>query len=323
MDICKIAFKTAASSQPAVSQSAAAASSQPVIFQSAAVPSQPAFSQSAAAASSSQPATVQYAPGFPLPEPEELLAVDERNIPGMDRVDRLSEYLVELRSSTGLTLNKKQVDDIVCLWQSLLEYDKQHVKFPFRYQDRLTTGRFRSPKKKAVFIPGVDSVKRCVLGSTASPVQWPDCCRLVEAIFIRLCRIHQSPKKNEKGSCSRWSLILNDYRKIRQLILSNGAILQDTTLQLVEVNQTTLINWHNNKFKKQDQTLLLQGIDLPDPFSVAAEALPPASVRAVAPPQVQGEQHNYNLPQSTAGQAKLKRRTSCSTTEAVKAKQTP
>ncbi|XP_055053697.2 uncharacterized protein [Misgurnus anguillicaudatus] len=241
----------------------------------------------------------------------------------MDRVDRLSEYLVELRTSTGLTLNKKQVDDIVCLWQSLLEYDKQRVKFPARYQDRLTTGRFRSPKKKAVFIPGVDSVKRCVLGSTASPAQWPDCCRLVEAIFIRLCRIHQSPKKNEKGSCSRWSLILNDYRKIRQLILSNGAIMQDTTLQLVEVNQTTLINWHNKKFKNQDQTLLLQGIDLPDPFSVAAEALPPASVRAVAPPQVQGEQHNYNLPQSTAGQAKLKRRTSCSTTEAVKAKQTP
>ncbi|XP_073719431.1 uncharacterized protein [Misgurnus anguillicaudatus] len=69
----------AASSQPAVSQSAAAASSQPVIFQSSAVPSQPAFSQSAAAASSSQPATVQYAPGFPLLEPEELLVCEFHN----------------------------------------------------------------------------------------------------------------------------------------------------------------------------------------------------------------------------------------------------
>lgn len=210
-----------------------------------------------------------------------------------------------------------QVDDIVCLWQNLLEYDKQRVKFAARHQDRLTTGRFRSPKKKAVFTPGVDSLKRSVLASTASPAQWPDCCRLVEAIFIRLCRIHRSPRKKEKVTLSRWSLVLQDYRKIRQLILSNGAIMQDTTLQLVEVNQTTLVQWHNGRIKKQDQTLLLQGIDLPDPLGVAAEALPPASVRAVAPPQVQGEQHIYKLPQSTAGQAKLKRRITGNTTEAV------
>ncbi|XP_058625088.1 uncharacterized protein LOC131536281 [Onychostoma macrolepis] len=215
-----------------------------------------------------------------------------------------------------------QVDDIVSLWQSLLDYDKQRVTFAARHQDRLTTGRFRSPKKKAVFTPGVDSLKRCVLGSTGSPAQWPDCCRLVEAIFIRLCRIHQSPRRKGKGTLSRWSLILHDYRKIRQLILSNGAIMQDTTLQLVEVSQTTLVQWHNGRVRKQDQTLLLQGIDLPDAFGVAAEALPPASVRAVALPQVQGEQHIYNLPQSTAGQAKLKRRTSCSATEAVRPKQT-
>lgn len=210
-----------------------------------------------------------------------------------------------------------QVDDIVCLWQSLLDYDKQRIRFSARHQDRLTTGRFRSPKKKAVFTPGVDSLKRSVLASSASPAQWPDCCRLVEAIFTRLCQIHRSPRRKGKGSLSRWSLILEDYRKIRQLILSNGAIMQDTTLQLVEVNQTTLVQWHNGRVKKQDERLLLQGIDLPDPLGVAAEALPPASVRAVAPPQVQGDHHVYNLPQSTAGQARLKRRIASNTTEVV------
>ncbi|CAM4560459.1 unnamed protein product [Leuciscus chuanchicus] len=320
-------LSTAPSSQSAApsSQSAApsslfaAASSQFAFSQSAAPSSQSAFSQPAAVASSSRSTTsiVQYAPGSPTQVPEELLAVDDQNIPGMDRVDRLAEYLVELRTSTGLTLSRQQVDDIVCLWQSLLEYDKQRVKFAARHQDRLTTGRFRSPKKKAVFTPGVDSLKRSVLASTASPAQWPDCCRLVEAIFIRLCRIHPSPRKKEKVTLSRWSLVLHDYRKIRQLILSNGAIMQDTTLQLVEVNQTTLVQWHNGRVKKQDQTLLLQGIDLPDPLGVAAQALPPARVLAVAPPQVQGEQHIYKLPQSTAGQAKLKRRITGNTTEAV------
>lgn len=152
-----------------------------------------------------------------------------------------------------------QVDDIVCLWQSLLDYDKQRIRFSARHQDRLTTGRFRSPKKKAVFTPGVDSLKRSVLASSASPAQWPDCCRLVEAIFTRLCQIHRSPRRKGKGSLSRWSLILEDYRKIRQLILSNGAIMQDTTLQLVEVNQTTLVQWHNGRVKKQDERTSASG----------------------------------------------------------------
>ncbi|XDV42384.1 hypothetical protein PO909_011056 [Leuciscus waleckii] len=191
----------AASSQSAAPSSLfAAASSQFAFSQSAAPSFQSAFSQPAAVASSSRSTTsiVQYAPGSPTQVPEELLAVDDQNIPGMDRVDRLAEYLVELRTSTGLTLSRQQVDDIVCLWQSLLEYDKQRVKFAARHQDRLTTGRFRSPKKKAVFTPGVDSLKRSVLASTASPAQWPDCCRLVEAIFIRLCHIHPSPREKEK-----------------------------------------------------------------------------------------------------------------------------
>ena len=75
-----------------------------------------------------------------------------------------------------------QVNDIVALWHKLLDYDKEQVVFAARQQDtRLTTGRF---KKKAVFTPGVESLKQCVLGSTASPALWPDCCRLVEAIFI-------------------------------------------------------------------------------------------------------------------------------------------
>lgn len=36
--------------------------------------------------------------------------MDEQNIPGMDRVDSLAEYLVELRTSTGLTLSGRQVN---------------------------------------------------------------------------------------------------------------------------------------------------------------------------------------------------------------------
>ncbi|KAL0970157.1 hypothetical protein UPYG_G00238140 [Umbra pygmaea] len=241
--------------------------------------------------------------------PEEQLAVDEHNMPGMDRVDSLAECLVELRIQTRLTLSNQQVSNIVGLWQNLLDYDKQRVVLASRYQDRLTTGKFRSPKKKAVFTPGVDSLNRCVLGASASPAQWPDCCRLVEAIFVRLCSLHKSQKKKGNGTVTRWTLILQDYKRIRQLILANGAIMQSTTLQLVEVNQTTLIQWHNRRVKRQDLSVLMQGINLPGSIPVASEPLPPANVRpAVAPPQHQGETFAYHLPQSTAGQAKTKTR---------------
>ncbi|TWW53881.1 hypothetical protein D4764_0223800 [Takifugu flavidus] len=124
-------------------------------------------------------------------------AGDNRSIPGTDRVDELAEYLVELREQTGLTLNNQQVSTILGLWQSLDKFDKDRIVYAARHQDRLLTGRFRSPKKKAVLTPGVESTKRCVLGSSGSPAQWPNCCRLIETIFMRLCNIHTSPKKED------------------------------------------------------------------------------------------------------------------------------
>jgi len=40
---------------------------------------------------------------------------------------------------------------------------------------------------------------------TTCPVasaQWPDCSRLIETIFVRLCGIHRSPKKKGTGTVS-------------------------------------------------------------------------------------------------------------------------
>lgn len=213
---------------------------------------------------------------------------------------------MELRTQASLTLTSQQVATIVGLWQNLDRFDKDRVMYAARHQDRLLTGRFRSPKKKAVFTPGVDSTKRCVLGSSGSPAQWPNCCRLVEMIFIRLCNIHRSPKKQQRESLSRWELILRDYRRIRQLILSNGTVMSETTLQLVEVNQRTLTTWHNERLKGQEVSVLLQGLQLPEARPVALDALPPARVQPVVPPQYSHQFHNYQMPPYTAGQAKTK-----------------
>ena len=112
--------------------------------------------------------------------------------------------------------------------------------FAARHQSRIDTGRFRSPKKRQEFTPGVESVKRAALTTSAPLAQWPDCSRLMETIFIRLCNIHRSPKKRGTGTVSRWDLILQDYRAITQRILGNETVMQQTTLQLVEVSHTTV-----------------------------------------------------------------------------------
>ena len=44
-----------------------------------------------------------------------------------------------------------------------------------------------------------------------------------------------------------WVPILRDYRRPRQLILPNGAVMSTSSLQLVEVNQTTFTQWPNSR----------------------------------------------------------------------------
>ncbi|CAL8346989.1 unnamed protein product [Merluccius merluccius] len=199
----------------------------------------------------------------------------------MDRVDSLAEYLVELRNQPSLALTNQQVSNIVVLWQNLLHYDKQWVVFAARFQARLDTGRFRSANQRQEFTPGVESLKRHALTTTAPLAQWTDCCRLVEAIFTRLCAIHRCPKKRGTGTVSRWDHVLEDYRRIRQRILANGAVMQQTTMQLVDMSHTTLVQWHNKRVKS---TVVMQGLELPSRLSVAADPLPSANIRPLSAP---------------------------------------
>ena len=61
-----------------------------------------------------------------------------------------------------------------------------------------------------------------------------------------LCAVHRCPEKiGGTGTASGWDLVLEDYRRIRRRILANGAVMQRTTMQLVDVSPpTTLVQWH-------------------------------------------------------------------------------
>ncbi|KAI2665218.1 Penicillin-binding protein activator LpoB [Labeo rohita] len=108
-----------------------------------------------------------------------------------------TNYLLDLQGHTALSLTNQEANTIIAIWQNLENRDEQQVVYAAQHQKRLLSGHFRS-------------TTRCVLGASSAHAQWPDCCLLVETIFIRLCTIHPSPKRKWKGALSRWSLILQD-----------------------------------------------------------------------------------------------------------------
>ncbi len=122
--------------------------------------------------------------------------------PRISTCGQATEYLVELRGHTALSLTNQEANTIIALWQNLDDRDKKRVVYAAWHQKRLLSGCFRVLKMPTQ-TPGVESTTRSVLGTSSAPAQWPDCCRLVENIFIRLCTVHPSPKRKGKGTLSR------------------------------------------------------------------------------------------------------------------------
>ena len=179
-----------------------------------------------------------------LPSPEQDPASDSvgpNNIPDHEEVLALAEFLVGLKDLPGALTNQRAAH-IITPWKSLTEYDRKPISFPSRHQSQLVQGRFKGTKKSTV-VPGVDSTKRCFLGQNSGPASWPDCNRYMEAVIIKLCQIYPSPVKKNGNTTLRWTLIHKAYVKIREAVLNNAQVMQQTGIQLAEINQRTMIQW--------------------------------------------------------------------------------
>lgn len=188
---------------------------------------------------------------------------------------------IELQPHQEVT--NQEAETSIGLWQNLDAQDKRRVVFGPWFQNWLLSGHYRTPKTPTR-TPGVESTTRCVLGASIAPAQWPDCCHLRE-------------------THSRWSLILEDYHKVRQLVLGNGLVMIGTSLQLVEVNQNSLIQWFQKRPQYQQVTVLVQGIDLPHLLPEAQEPLQYAK-RLQTGLELPMQPHQYKQPDSTIGQAR-------------------
>ncbi|KAK6491780.1 hypothetical protein HHUSO_G3948 [Huso huso] len=187
---------------------------------------------------------------------------------------------------------------------SLSNGDKQRLTYPARHQDRLIQGQFKTTSSDT---PGTDSLKRCLLGQGSGPAQWPQMSRLVEAICIQLCRLHPSSTKSKGVRTSRWAAILGDFSKVRELVLGSPRLVEKSTLQLFELNQHTLSQWHNKRQKGQEQAVLQQGV-----APLSASAVDPEPQPQPRPLLQEGmtyghQPHVFSMPPKQ-GQAKQQKR---------------
>ena len=81
------------------------------------------------------------------------------------------------------------------------------------------------------------------LGSNTGPASWPDANRVMECVISQLCITYPDMKKTGGQCLSRWGLIIKAYKNIRSNVLNNATVTSQSQLQLMEINQRTLIEW--------------------------------------------------------------------------------
>ncbi|KAG7454080.1 hypothetical protein MATL_G00263900 [Megalops atlanticus] len=219
---------------------------------------------------------------------------------GYQHVVALAHGLAELRHHAFVT--QRQAREIVALWQKMSDRDKAAVTFPPRHQDRLVQGRFKTSHRRA-HTPGVDSVKRAVLGQGAGAAQSPKASRLVEAVLLELCRAHSHEATTLAGvRMHRWGAVMSEYRQIRDNVLNCPTLMACTRIQLYDVNKRTLTQWHNQRSKAMMRETVAIAVPGPSAPETAAEPLP--APRTLLPKPRQPDQPlQHRLPADASGLA--------------------
>ena len=75
--------------------------------------------------------------------------------------------------------------------------------------------------------------------------------------IVKLCAAHPAAVRQNKKTVQRWVLIAGHYKAIREAILSNVKVIDQTFgLTLLEINMWTLTTWFNSCTKHQERQLV-------------------------------------------------------------------
>ncbi|XP_051788938.1 uncharacterized protein LOC127529436 [Erpetoichthys calabaricus] len=260
-------------------------------------------SQPAIGASQSGPADQETSPGDEAIQrvSHEPSSLGADTGPGYEHVVNLASSLMTLRHRAYVT--QQQVAEIVALWERLPEGDKAPVRFPPRHQERLVKGRFRRKHSQTSVTPGVESLRRCMVGQGGQAAQMPNISRLVEAVCIELSRIHPEGTTICGVRVNRWAAVMRDYICIQENILTNPVLMAQTRIQLFPLNQRTLAQWHLTRTRELVRRALEMAVPLPSSSALASEPTPAVRPRPTGPEQSAAPCHEYSDLPDLSGQA--------------------
>lgn len=176
-----------------------------------------------------------------VPQPEEIDEyLDEKGIPGWDKVTNLASALVE---SSSLAISEGEARRIIHLYSQLSDFDKRsRLDFqrpaPTRHLGRFGTGKADDSGAGRV----TQEVMRMCFITAGSPPQPVNLSRIVvavcELLFIKITKALRAPKYE-----GRIDLILEHYNIIRVRISRCPSIVENTKLCLYTINKTSITNW--------------------------------------------------------------------------------
>nr|CAB3262884.1 uncharacterized protein LOC100184639 [Phallusia mammillata] len=231
--------------------------------------------------------------------------VDASGLPGWDKVDKLAAVLVDLE---GQAVPDNVCQEIVSLWGNLNVGDKRPLRFVPNFPVTSGTGRFRRTKRRSHHV-GAQSAAR-TFTSGGEVAFSPSCSRVMSAIFMRLCDRHMSPTRASAGQhyLSQWKTVVNKYNELRRSLL-NSPVHDQTDMQLLPVNETTVIKWYKDQTRLATNKTLLQGSAYPSMKTLSEDALPTFLRRPASPVQQAPTTMQLPQPPDTVGLAASRRRT--------------
>lgn len=105
---------------------------------------------------------------------------------------------------------------------------------------------------------------------------------------------------------TRWSLIQAAYNRIREVVMEDPTVSALTGIQLLPLNQATLILWDRRRQARQEEVVLSQGIEISDPPVTAPQPLPPPLSKPATLLTSSAPAHRYQLTPNTAGQSRVR-----------------
>ncbi|KAH3786657.1 hypothetical protein DPMN_164764 [Dreissena polymorpha] len=80
------------------------------------------------------------------------------------------------------------------------------------------------------------------IGPHLGPATWPDCNRYQEALLVKLCAAFPGSTTKDRVPQARWRTVLEKYNFIWE-IFNSQRVIQDTRIQLADINRRTLTAW--------------------------------------------------------------------------------